>query len=161
MIEKKKDMDYRKLYYPIILANSIQIIGMHSASVNGVHRDEFKTGWNKGLMELNRITCVICEHYHKLPEDCQQKLLEMLADEAIYISCFDDDKIRIDILVNDTFYYATSDSESIETEDLLIIHGLWEKFGYDGLVAWVSKKRGVEPLKEAQTNGYRKALCDL
>lgn len=63
------------------------------------------------------------------------------------------------VLCNDTFYYACGDAESIQLEEVEHLEHIYNTFGEDGVVAWVSKKRGgLSPLKELQSDNYLKAV---
>ena len=63
------------------------------------------------------------------------------------------------VLCNDTFYYSGGDAEEIDLSEVLHLEDVYNKFGEDGVVAWVSRKRGgLEPLKELQSEQYCKAV---
>ena len=49
---------------------------------------------------------------------------------------------------NDTFGYATADAEPIEWHEAPALKVLYEQEGWQGLIRWIAKKRGVEPLPE-------------
>ena len=55
------------------------------------------------------------------------------------------------INVSDTFHAASADCEMIEPDDMVFISELFNKFGYPGVIAWVSWKRDwAQPIKSSQ-----------
>lgn len=51
----------------------------------------------------------------------------------------------ITVNMNDTFYYACADSETLESDDLITILPLITKYGDAALTAYVAIKRGHDP----------------
>lgn len=66
--------------------------------------------------------------------------------------------------LNDTFAYAAADSERLymdgESNQKKLID-VWLEFGHAGLVAYVAKVRGAEPLQEYRTKRYEAAKASL
>lgn len=56
-----------------------------------------------------------------------------------------EDTFELTLNMNDTFYYATGDCETLEGDDLLSILPVVQKYGTDALVAYVALKRGHDP----------------
>lgn len=73
--------------------------------------------------------------------------------------------------LNDTFNYASADTERISLdidardEDYVangeVLVKVWRKYGVAGIRAFVAKMRGTEPLKELQDDAYRAAMTEL
>jgi len=51
-------------------------------------------------------------------------------------------------LVSDTFAYACADAESFELERAPEFLKLFKKYGWDGIKAYVSLQRQIDPVKE-------------
>lgn len=51
-------------------------------------------------------------------------------------------------IVSDTFSYACADAEDIPLADIATVYGLWQEYGYDGIIKYVWDKRGTPPLPE-------------
>ena len=96
-------------------------------------------------------------------------MMWLAARDLLFFSEYDDEDMDWEgeevgfscaILCNDTFYYASADAESIcDVEDLELVKYLYEKYSYDGVVAWVSSQRNwQEPLKPLQTDKYYEAV---
>ena len=47
--------------------------------------------------------------------------------------------------VGDIFCLA-ADGEDVEVKDIGCVYSLHRDYGWDGVVAWVAKKRGAEPI---------------
>lgn len=66
--------------------------------------------------------------------------------------------------LNDTFHYASADTEQIYldsdgNQDMLV--DVWVKFGFPGVIAYVAKMRGTEPIFEMRTDAYYQAKLHL
>jgi hypothetical protein len=120
-------------------------------------RTEWQDGWNAAVIGHTNKICKIHDWFDGLPEDIRPIAEELIVGEALSLS-IDDDGIRPYLLINDTFEYACSDCEDVTLEDLLSIVFLWREFGYDGLIAWVAKKRNMAPVQEYSNGHYRKAM---
>lgn len=65
----------------------------------------------------------------------KEKIMEEILENAFEIS----------INLNDTFFYSTSDSESIYGSDYIDLIPLIQKFGYHAEIAYCALKRGYNP----------------
>ena len=59
---------------------------------------------------------------------------------------------------NDTFGFATADAVEMNVDDIWMALQVYEKYGQDGVTAFMSKIEGAEPLKELRTNKYKLAM---
>lgn len=80
------------------------------------------------------------------------------------ISSFLDSFLFVCPNLNDTFEYATADSEQIYldndgNQDMLV--DVWAKFGFTGIIAYVAKMRGIDPVPELRTEDYYQAKRHL
>jgi hypothetical protein len=99
------------------------------------------------LMNLNLIT-INKEYMNNLPDDIKLKIFKMIW-ECGYGS--------IEINVGDTFGYACSDSEELSFSDWGEVALLFDRFGQDGVNAWVSLKRGCDVIPERNNLKYKDA----
>jgi hypothetical protein len=120
-------------------------------------RTEWQDGWNAAVIGHTNKICKIHDWFDGLPEDIRPIAEELIVGEALSLS-IDDDGIRPYLLINDTFEYACSDCEDVTLEDLPLIRVMWREYGYEGLVAWVAKKRKIEPIPEYRNIHYRRAI---
>lgn len=72
--------------------------------------------------------------------------------EMLQETCF---TVRVNC--NDTFGYACADSEDIDVEDLPIMLELYQKFGWEGVIALCSKIRKCDPLSEVRNDKFKEA----
>lgn len=102
--------------------------------------------------------------------DILQKLIRLAADRTVFFGSYNDQTDKHDngvyayLLCNDTFSYACADAEEFEESDLDLIIDLNDIFSYHGVTAWMSKKRGYDPVKPYLTDKFyaaRKYLEDL
>ncbi len=121
-------------------------------------RTEWQDGWNAAVMDHTNKICKIDQWFDGLPEHLQSIVEELIVEEALRLSVEKVDAIQTYLLVSDTFSYACSDCEIVSLEDLPLIRVMWREFGYDGLVAWVAKKRNIEPVQEYRNSHYRRAM---
>jgi len=65
--------------------------------------------------------------------------------------------------MNDTFYWGTADGEEITPEDAVVVYQVAQKFGADGVTAWVAHRRGYEPQIDSirKRERYQKAYAFL
>ena len=61
----------------------------------------------------------------------------------------------------DTFAYVCADTEEVPDDQIDTVRRLHDKHGYTGLVAWIARRRGTEPLLQRRTEAYRAALADI
>ena len=58
--------------------------------------------------------------------------------------------------MNDVFHIACADAEEVTVNDIASIYALWKDFGWEGVVWWVWKKRGVSFVKPVQAQVLEK-----
>lgn len=69
---------------------------------------------------------------------------------------------EMSINLNDTFYYASADSETIYEYDIAKILPTFKKYGQDTLVAYAAIVRGHDPqIKQNITENYKEAKKEL
>lgn len=91
------------------------------------------------------------------------KVLQMAADEVIYFTRYNftsdvwDGGAYPAVLIGDAFNQGVDDGESFTLADTDKIYDLYMQYGYDGLLAWVAKKRAATPTREFQTPEYTAA----
>jgi hypothetical protein len=136
-------------------------IGIYPASVEEVKRTEWQDGWNAALSQFHKNNVAFHKYLSDLREPQKNALKELLLDDVVELSN-GDGKITIWLNVNDTFYTA-ADGESVPESDLELLASLNGNYGFDGVVAWVAKKRGMEPLefKYKKTSNYLEAEKEL
>jgi len=97
-----------------------------------------------------------CEFY--------EKILWLAARDVVFFSTYNQEKEDYDgwfhpfILCNDTFGYACADAEEVGEHDVDVLTEVFKKYEWDGVIAFVSKKRGVEVIKELRTERYKEAM---
>lgn len=62
---------------------------------------------------------------------------------------------------NDTFYYASADAHAFKPERANELKGVFDKWGWEGLVALCSIERDEMPLKQLQTPKFHAARAAL
>ena len=121
----------------------LENIGIYPASVVGgdepyKKRNEYKNGWNAGVMEMSsKISKALSETWK---EDDTDLTLLLLADVVS-----DDDGCYL-LGMNDTFYYATSDNEEVKSEEIKEVARLFRWYGFPGVNYWVAEKREHDPM---------------
>lgn len=96
-----------------------------------------------------------------------ETLIWLAAREVVFFSAYDpreDPDFRgwsCAILCNDSFVYASADAEDFDPAEADEVRGLYERHGWAGPLAWVARKRGVEPLEPLRTDAYRAARAEL
>ena len=58
---------------------------------------------------------------------------------------------------NDTFGYGCADTEEVDLQDIPLLLEIEEKFGSSGVLAYMSKVRGVDIIKPLIDKQYRRA----
>jgi len=101
--------------------------------------------------------------------DMQKTLLrhEMLfwlaARDVIMFTTYDSDINEwtegwcVAVNCSDTFYYACADAEGLAPGREKEVKEVYEKFDWDGVVAWCALERNATPLKQLQTPKYFEA----
>jgi len=70
-------------------------------------------------------------------------------------------KTTCSIIVNDIFYWGCADREELPLPELPLAYRMWKDHGYSGLMAWASRRRGVEPQEQLVDEMYLKAKASL
>lgn len=90
--------------------------------------------------------------------------LESATDELSAWFMFKEDGTLVTSLnMNDTFYYASGDCEDIEPCDVLLLSQAKRRFKWSGVVEWVARQRGENPLRDTDISESEWAafLADL
>jgi len=96
-----------------------------------------------------------------------EALCWLAAREVVYFSTYNrdigtyDDGWYVYINANDTFCYACADGEYVAPSQATQVRALYEKYGSAGVVAWVSQKRGKEPLPHLRDPAFEAALAEV
>jgi len=113
-------------------------------------RTEWQNGWNAaGSAMLDKV--IEFEAFFKTLEPTTKDALValmLLEQEAISLHLTDDSTVKILANMNDTFYYATADNECIDPQEISTVVDLYQRYGFDGIVAWAAKKRNQKPIYE-------------
>lgn len=119
---------------------SVDEVGVYPAAVNDIPRDKYGDGWNacsdakldkrsKFMLFLDSISIA------------QQKaLLYLLINDDLSV-INSKDGIKLFINCNDRFYHACSDGEECQIGDLEFLCLLYDRFEYEGLLAWIFVRR--------------------
>jgi len=86
-----------------------------------------------------------------------KKRIRLVADDIAFFG-FDGALV---LNCGDTFAYACADAEEVPDDQIDTVRRLHDKHGYPGLVAWIARRRGCEPLIQLRTEAYRAALADI
>lgn len=147
--------------------NALDDLGIYPAAVirDGIEikRTEWQSGYNAAVIELTERHATFTAWAAALtPED--RALVTQLLDsdgEPLRLACRDK-TVTFSIQCNDTFMYACGDAEDCTLADLPEIARLWKAHGWSGLVAWIARKRNMEPVKEFRVDPrYLRAKADL
>lgn len=162
---RKQFMKEEDIWDAILLKKVLDNIGMYPKSTidkegNKKERTEFQDGHNKAILEITKDAIELDGWYNKL-NNIEQDVIKkfILMDEFQFF--FTDDGIKFCVLVNDTFYYSTADCEEIEPHELTKVRDLYDKYGYNGVIAWVAHKRGEDILEQLENEKYLTALKEL
>jgi len=84
-----------------------------------------------------------------------KKLCQLSQDEYVFFTTYSEsdkdwleNKVFPTLLCSDTFGMACADAEQFQQSDIDLILDMKAKFGYTGIVAWISKQRKEKPLLE-------------
>jgi hypothetical protein len=126
-------------------------------------RTEWQNGWNAAVMEMTTKHGKLTRWATTLTPEQRELLERMLDSDGEPMSLqVRDDNVRLVLGCGDTFAYACADAESFTLDEMPEVFRLWKAHGYYGVVAWIAKKRGVEPVKEYRYDAsYLKAKADL
>lgn len=116
---------------------AVESIGVYPMSNNGVSRTEYQDGWNACLMAIMSKTCEMSKWYDKLSKHQQDSILRM--KDAIDVTTYGGDSVRIGFCVNDIFCYG-AESVDITIDDIPIISDLYKTDGFDAIVAYAAVK---------------------
>lgn len=135
-------------------------MGIYPASIkeNNIikKRTEWQEGFNAYGTELLEKWDLLESWYDSLNLDNQYLIKYLVRNDIIYLSV---KKSEIYILVNlnDIFMYACSDCENVELDEISIIYDLYNKYDFDGIIAYFSIKNKIKPIKERRTTKYKNA----
>jgi hypothetical protein len=101
-------------------------------------------------------------------KEVEHKLAHLLLEDVIFCNNgwwyeedglpWQKDKVTLHVNCNDTFYYASADSEDITHGEINDLYEMWSKDNKYGATAWCVKKRKQKPLQliidEMTTLGY-------
>ena len=160
----KTSEEIRKLAINGLLAEKAQDdMGIYPAAIKGGpnaydKRSDWQEGWNAAVMAYTNKLVAYEEFMNSLSNEQRQALESLLFDESLMLDEHDG-KVILYLNVNDTFYYA-ADAEDVQLDDLPTLAYLFEHYDWQGLVAWVAKKRDMDPLegKFTKTDEYYKAI---
>jgi len=150
MKEALKDLKIDSLQQQVVKLKLMDLaqdsIGMYPAAVNGKKRTAEMNGFNAALMEISNNREVAAKVFDHLNDEWKRQLSYLILNEVVELEvvCDPPAQIRPWVNVNDTFAPA-ADAEDIPWEDLKLVLAAHEKFGTDGVYAYVSHKRGVRP----------------
>jgi hypothetical protein len=141
-------------------------LGIYPQAVSGganayEKRSDYQNGWNDAIMRQTQKAIRIHNFLDTLSKEQRTALETLLLEDVVQLSDRDD-KMYMWLNVNDIFYYA-ADGEDFEVNDLLKLTELYEKYDWAGIIAWVAKKRNMEPLptKYKKTDKYLEAFKSL
>lgn len=125
----------------------------------------------KRIAELEKRANKLQDENSALRTDAQRmhKVMVMASHDVVFFGGFiydpDCREFRIPpllLLCSDTFGYACADGEEFTLDEVDQPFDLWQKYGFDGIVAWVADKRGLTPVTGTQTQlGYKSASADI
>lgn len=122
-------------------------------------RTDWQDGWNKAIIEIRNRAILFDKWFNELP--ILSSMVEELIsseDEVIRLRIDEDNNITMWILMNDTFDYACADGEDVTLQEIELVYKSWKKFGWDGVTAFVSNKRGELPLQQLQSEKFHEAI---
>ena len=96
----------------------------------------YQAGWNDAIIEISK----------RIHEIESRDWKEMSGDLYLLLNYgggfLMDDKLHLNM--NDTFAFACADCEEVPDDKIAEVASLYSRFGYCGLVYWVSKQRNWE-----------------
>ncbi len=112
-------------------------------------------------MEQTKNVVAYHDFLDTLSKEQREALEDLLLDNVVELAN-SKGKIVLWLNVNDIFYTA-ADGEDFSIDDLPTLSSLNNKYGFDGIIAWVAKKRNLEPLsfKYKKTTNYLDAEKEL
>lgn len=149
---------------PLALFLAYNDLGVYPAAIidangNRTERDGYGDGWNAHGDKLADNWCAIEDVLTNLDRNLYLNLYPILANELMFIRVDPkEQKHKFWLLMNDTFAYACSDGEDVDTDELPLVCDMYERFGYHGLIAFAAKKRGKSPIGPHKTEKYKEAV---
>jgi len=122
---------------------------------------EFRKGFNEALDEIQANRKLLMGWLEALSQDTQSMMEDLLIRDMLEFYIDDQGGLRTYINLNDTFGYACADAEGINIEEVPVFHKIFMKYGWDGAVAWASKKRNAMPIPPLITDKFKTALEEL
>ena len=82
--------------------------------------------------------------------EIEEALGYLLAETVLITGFFSppNPQLQFGVLCNDTFYRAADMELLTDSSEIFDVFHIYRKDGYDGLVEWIAKRRGIRPLKE-------------
>jgi hypothetical protein len=149
------------------LVAAIDSVGIYPKSIRNSdgtthHRTEWEDGWNAAISSILDRWIEIERWYYTLTEK-QQHAVDMLYASGYLMVQYHMTNKNIDLWINvsDTFAYACADAEEITVDDLEELQNLYIKYNWEGLVAWVAKKRNYLPLEKYQNEKFKESYNEL
>lgn len=159
--------DARNVLDSLLWEAAVDDMGIYPRAVirDGVEtpRSEWQDGWNAAVMDITKKHSKLVSWSKSLTDEQRAQLLELLDSdsEPIHIG-YRGEAVTLTAGCSDTFMYACADSEPFEIAELPEVCRLWVAHGYYGVIAWIARKRRVEPVKEYRYDaGYLAAKADL
>jgi hypothetical protein len=148
-------------HHLIMLMAAFDAINIYPAAtlINGqeIKRTEWQDGWNECALTISKNLTSLCKWFEEIKDkDSKCTITELIKDDFLSFS-IENNEIKMFLFMNDIFNYASADEEEISISDIKEINRLYLLYGYDGLVAFVAKKRKCEPLEEYRTQKYKDA----
>jgi hypothetical protein len=144
----------------LFLAKALDSMGMYpQATISGDVRTErtpWQEGWNEALMKLTNRWVAIEEWYKTINKSIKPVLSECLLTDLMFLHV-NGDKISILVNMNDTFAYACADAEEVDIIEVQTVKDIYDRFIWDGVIAWAANKRKVTPIEERITTTYKMA----
>lgn len=143
---------------------ALESIGIHPKSIAGLNgyekRSDWQNGWNEAILKVHENATNISKHFKEFSKENREKLISLLDSDA-WIEVDDAGKVHLELNMNDTFAYASADLEEFEEKDIAEIYDLRERYGFDGVTAWASHKRGDKPIESYRTDKFKKAMGEI
>jgi len=120
--------------------------------------DSMSEGWRLTQEELEELEAKL---------ERVMVIMGLVAEDVLYLFHpnepidTEDWPFQMAVLVNDTFYIASADSEIVPLDKLNRVISIYGNYGWDGITAWVAFQRNKEPLERYRTKKYKKALKAL
>ena len=100
-------------------------------------RTEWQDGWNAAILHISK---EIFKQFDIMSKGVDEDLALLLLADVGWLRGKD-----LMLNMNDTFHYACSDSEIVESFEFKEVARLFKTYGGKGIDYWVAKKRGYDP----------------